>query len=53
MLTAAQEVRVLVDFPWILAPGFLIFVTVLAYNFLGDGLSDALNPRKVLGSKGG
>ena len=53
MLTAAQKVRVLVDFPWILMPGFFIFITVLAYNFLGDGLSDALNPRKILGSKGG
>ena len=52
MLTDAQSVRVLVDFPWILAPGFLIFITVLAYNFLGDGLADALNPRKILGSKG-
>ncbi len=52
MLTDAQSVRVLVSFPWILAPGFLIFVTVLAYNFLGDGLADALNPRKILGSKG-
>ena len=53
MLTAAQSVRVLVSFPWILAPGYLIFATVLAYNFLGDGLSDALNPRKIQGGKGG
>jgi ABC-type dipeptide/oligopeptide/nickel transport system permease subunit len=27
----------------------LIFVTVLAFNFLGDGLADALQPRKVQG----
>ena len=53
MLTAAQKIRVLVDFPWILAPGFFIFITVLAYNFLGDGLADALNPRKILGGKSG
>lgn len=53
MLTAAQSVRVLVSFPWILAPGFLIFLTVLAFNFLGDGLADALNPRKILGTKSG
>lgn len=26
-------------------PGFCIFVTVLAFNLLGDGISDALNPR--------
>jgi len=53
MLTAAQSVRVLMSFPWILAPGYLIFLTVLAFNFLGDGLSDALNPRKIQGGKGG
>ena len=52
MLTDAQSVRVLVDFPWILIPGFFIFITVLAWNFLGDGLADALNPRKILGNKG-
>jgi peptide/nickel transport system permease protein len=45
MLTAAQSVRVLTSYPWVLTPGFLIFVTVMAFNFLGDGLSDALNPR--------
>jgi peptide/nickel transport system permease protein len=53
MLTAAQSVRVLSSFPWILAPGYLIFLTVLAFNFLGDGLLDALNPRKIQGGKGG
>jgi peptide/nickel transport system permease protein len=47
MLTAAQSVRVLTSYPWVLTPGLLIFVTVLAFNFLGDGLADAFNPRKV------
>lgn len=28
-------------------PGLMIFFTVLAYNFLGDGLRDALDPRLV------
>jgi peptide/nickel transport system permease protein len=51
MLTDAQSVRVLTSFPWMLVPGLFIFLTVLAYNFLGDGLADALNPRKVLGGK--
>jgi peptide/nickel transport system permease protein len=51
MLTDAQSVRVLKSFPWMLVPGLFIFLTVLAYNFLGDGLADALNPRKVLGGK--
>jgi peptide/nickel transport system permease protein len=31
--------------PWIvLAPGMLLFLTILAFNFLGDALLDALNP---------
>jgi peptide/nickel transport system permease protein len=45
MLTAAQSVRVLTSYPWVLTPGLLIFLTVLAFNFLGDGLADAFNPR--------
>ena len=28
-------------------PGLLIFITVIAFNFLGDGLQDALDPRAV------
>ena len=51
MLKQAQSVRVLTSFPWILSPGYVIFITVLAYNFLGDGLRDALDPRKMLPSK--
>jgi len=45
MLSAAQSLRVLQEFTWILAPGFFLFVVVLAFNFLGDGLRDALDPR--------
>ena len=45
MLSAAQSLRVLQEFSWILAPGFFLFVAVLAFNFLGDGLRDALDPR--------
>ncbi|HET9234673.1 MAG TPA: ABC transporter permease, partial [Candidatus Eisenbacteria bacterium] len=45
MLREAQNVPVLASFPWILAPGVVIFLTVLAFNFLGDGLRDALDPR--------
>jgi len=51
MLTEAQNIRFLKSFPWMLVPGFFIFLVVLAYNFLGDGLADALNPRKVTGGK--
>lgn len=44
MLTHAQEF--IWDAPLLaLWPGLLIFVTVIAVNFLGDGLQDALDPR--------
>jgi peptide/nickel transport system permease protein/oligopeptide transport system permease protein len=34
-----------VDPEFVLVPGLAIFVTVLAFNMLGDGLQDALDPR--------
>ncbi|UYN93423.1 MAG: ABC transporter permease [Enhydrobacter sp.] len=44
MLTGAQEL--LQEAPLLaLWPGLLIFLTVIAFNFLGDGLQDALDPR--------
>jgi peptide/nickel transport system permease protein len=33
---------------WALIPGGAIFFTVLSINFIGDGLRDALDPRKVM-----
>jgi len=33
---------------WALFPGVMIFLTVLTINFIGDGLRDAFDPRKVL-----
>jgi len=33
---------------WALFPGAAIFFTVLAINFIGDGLRDALDPRRVM-----
>jgi peptide/nickel transport system permease protein len=33
---------------WALFPGLAIFITVLSINFIGDGLRDALDPRRVL-----
>jgi peptide/nickel transport system permease protein len=33
---------------WALFPGTFIFLTVLSINYLGDGLRDALDPRKVM-----
>jgi peptide/nickel transport system permease protein len=34
---------------WALFPGAAIFLAVLSINFLGDGLRDALDPRRVIG----
>ena len=31
----------------VVMPGMVLFVTVLAFTFLGDGLNDALNPRML------
>jgi peptide/nickel transport system permease protein len=47
MLTAAQNNRQLIDFPWVLIPGVFIFLAVMAWNFLGDGLRDAADPRTL------
>ena len=33
---------------WAIFPGLAIFLTVLTINFIGDGLRDALDPRRVL-----
>jgi len=33
---------------WALFPGLAIFLTVLTINFVGDGLRDALDPRRVV-----
>jgi peptide/nickel transport system permease protein len=33
---------------WAMFPGVAIFLTVLAISFIGDGLRDALDPRKVM-----
>ena len=44
MLNTAQ--RFLTNAPWMaIYPGLAIFVTVLSFNLLGDGLRDALDPR--------
>ncbi len=46
MLTNAQELATRAP-ALAIWPGAVIFVTVMAFNFLGDGLQDALDPRAV------
>lgn len=44
LLQEAQNIRSLAEAPWLLTPGVLVIITVLALNFLGDGLRDAADP---------
>lgn len=44
LLQDAQNVRAVATAPWLLIPGLAVVVTVLALNFLGDGLRDAADP---------
>lgn len=46
MLKEAQEIRVLIlGYWWLLSPGALIFITVIAFNLLGDALRDIVDPK--------
>ena len=46
LLKDAQNVRSVAVQPWMLIPGLLVIVTVLLFNFIGDGLRDAADPYK-------
>ncbi|CAH1203678.1 Glutathione transport system permease protein GsiD [Paenibacillus plantiphilus] len=47
MLHDAQSLTVLTDQQWLWLPaGFIILIAVLAFNFVGDGLRDALDARR-------
>jgi peptide/nickel transport system permease protein len=45
LLSEAMNIADIKFHPWILLPGFFIFITVMAFNFLGDGLRDAFDPK--------
>lgn len=48
MLSLASNASIIVLQPWlIIPPALLIILTVLAFNLLGDGLRDALDPRSL------
>ncbi|HEY4201804.1 MAG TPA: ABC transporter permease [Devosiaceae bacterium] len=44
LLREAQNITTVANAPWLLWPGIFVVVTVLAFNFLGDGLRDAADP---------
>ena len=45
MLKEAQEFTNIMSRPWLLTPGFLIFLAVLSFNILGDTIRDFLDPK--------
>jgi peptide/nickel transport system permease protein len=44
MLQDCMQLQTVANYPWLLMPVGLIVLTVLAFNFLGDGLRDAADP---------
>jgi peptide/nickel transport system permease protein len=48
MINMAQSGTILQQMPWLWAPaGITIAIAVLSINFIGDGLRDALDPRRT------
>ncbi|PKP62099.1 peptide ABC transporter permease [Candidatus Atribacteria bacterium HGW-Atribacteria-1] len=47
LLKQAQNIQVLLLYPWLMIPGFFVAISILAFNFLGDGLRDAADPYTV------
>ena len=46
LLQEAQSIQNVALYPWLLTPVIAVIITVLAFNFLGDGLRDAADPYK-------
>lgn len=46
LLQEAQTVSTVILQPWLMIPGAFVIVTVVAFNFIGDGLRDAADPYK-------
>ncbi|GAH57494.1 unnamed protein product [marine sediment metagenome] len=46
LLKEGQNIRTVALHPWLLLPGLFVIITVLTFNFLGDGLRDAADPYK-------
>ena len=46
LLQRAMNFRSVAIFPWLLIPALFVIITVMAFNFIGDGLRDAADPYK-------
>ena len=44
MLQDCMKMEVVANYPWLLFPLFFIVITVLCFNFVGDGMRDAADP---------
>ena len=44
LLQEGRFVRVLAQSPWLFIPAIFVILTILAFNFVGDGLRDAADP---------
>lgn len=44
LLTEAQNIQTVALSPWLLLPAIAVVITILAFNFMGDGLRDAADP---------
>lgn len=44
LLYSAQNIRSMMLMPWLLIPGLVVIIAVIAFNFLGDGMRDAADP---------
>ena len=42
-----QNVQTIAIHPWIIIPAIFVIASVLAFNFVGDGLRDAADPYKL------
>ena len=47
MLQDCMNMTIVANYPWLLLPVIFIIITVLCFNFLGDGLRDAADPYAV------
>jgi len=46
LLQQATNVRTVATYPWLMWPAVFVILTVLGFNFMGDGLRDAADPYK-------
>lgn len=48
LLNAATNISGIEEHPWLLIPGIFIVIAVLAFNFMGDALRDAVDPFTIV-----